>query len=39
MLFWGIGVIFDYLQAYSGGDKETMAEEEYEKLKRQQNKS
>ena len=37
MVFWGIGLLFEYLQAYSGGDKRTMAEEEYEKLKRKQN--
>lgn len=38
MIFWGMGVIFNYLDAYRG-DKETMAEKEYEKLKKQQDKS
>ena len=35
-LIWGIGVLLDYLHAYQGGDKKTLAEEEYEKLKRKQ---
>jgi len=38
MIFWGIGVFFDYLKAYSGGDKESLAEQEYEKLKKEKEK-
>jgi hypothetical protein len=32
MLGWGIGIAFQYFKAYNG-DKETLAEQEYEKLK------
>lgn len=32
-LFWGIGLAFQYFQAYQG-NKSDLAEEEYEKLKR-----
>lgn len=35
MIFWGLGVVFNYFDAYRG-DKETLAEKEYEKLKKQQ---
>jgi hypothetical protein len=38
MLAWGIGLVFNYLEAYTGGDKHSMAEDEYERLKRQQQK-
>lgn len=31
MLSWGIGLSFNYFSAYGGGDKESMAEEEYDK--------
>jgi 2TM domain len=34
MLGWGIGLVFNYAEAYRG-DKETMAEKEYEKLKKE----
>jgi hypothetical protein len=34
MLGWGIGLIFNYVKAYRADD-ETMAEKEYEKLKRE----
>lgn len=34
MLGWGIGLVFNYVEAYRG-DKETMAEKEYEKLKKE----
>jgi len=33
MLGWGIGIAFQYFNAYNG-DKRDLAEEEYEKLKR-----
>jgi hypothetical protein len=35
MLFWGVGIAMEYFKVYHG-DKQTMAEEEYEKLKRKQ---
>lgn len=35
MLGWGIGLAFQYFEAYRG-DKETIAEREYEKMKRNQ---
>lgn len=35
MLGWGIGVAFGYFDAFHG-DKNSMAEQEYEKLKREQ---
>jgi len=35
MLGWGIGLFFQYLNAY-GGDKKDLVEKEYEKLKNQQ---
>jgi hypothetical protein len=35
MVFWGIGLLFNYLEAYKQGDKQSMAEEEYEKLMRE----
>lgn len=34
MLGWGIGLVFNYAEAYRG-DKESMAEKEYEKLKKE----
>ena len=34
MLGWGIGLLFQYLNAY-GGDKKDLVEKEYEKLKNQ----
>jgi len=34
MLGWGIGLVLNYADAYRG-DKETMAEKEYEKLKKE----
>lgn len=33
MLFWGVGILLQYVKAYHG-DKSDMAEREYEKLKR-----
>jgi hypothetical protein len=36
MLGWGFGLAFQYFKAYHGG-KQTLAEEEYRKLKEQQN--
>ncbi len=33
MLGWGIGIAFNYFEAYHG-DKQTVAEKEYEKLMR-----
>ncbi len=35
MLGWGIGLAFQYVNAYQG-NKDDMVEEEYEKLKKQQ---
>ena len=35
MLGWGIGMGLQYFEAYNG-DRETIAEKEYEKLRRQQ---
>ena len=35
MIFWGLGLMFNYMDAYRG-DKESMAEKEYEKLKKQE---
>ena len=37
MLGWGIGLGLQYFEAYNG-DRETIAEKEYEKLRRQQEK-
>lgn len=34
MLGWGIGLAFQYFKAYNG-DKEDLAQQEYEKLKRE----
>jgi hypothetical protein len=34
MLGWGIGLAFQYFKAYNG-DKETLAQQEYEKLKKE----
>jgi hypothetical protein len=34
MMGWGIGLLFQYLNAY-GGDKKDLVEKEYEKLKNQ----
>ncbi len=36
MLGWGVGLGFQYFNAYNG-NKEDIAEQEYEKLKREQN--
>jgi hypothetical protein len=36
MLGWGIGIAFQFFDAY-GGSKQDLAEREYDKLKRQQN--
>jgi cbb3-type cytochrome oxidase subunit 3 len=33
---WGLVVVLNFFEAYRGGDKHSMAEEEYEKLKRKQ---
>lgn len=35
MLGWGMGLIFQYLDAY-GGSKKDLVEKEYDKLKKQQ---
>lgn len=35
MLGWGVGLVFQYLNAY-GGNSNDLAEKEYEKLKKQQ---
>ncbi len=35
MLGWGIGLAFQYFKAYNG-DKETLTEKEYKKLKNEQ---
>jgi hypothetical protein len=35
MLGWGIGLVFQYFKAYNG-DKETLTEKEYKKLKNEQ---
>jgi hypothetical protein len=35
MLGWGIGIAFQYFSAYNG-NKQDLAEEEYKKLKREQ---
>jgi hypothetical protein len=37
-IFWGIAILFQYVQAYSGGDKGSIAEDEYDKLKKKQDK-
>ena len=37
MLWWGIGLLFQYLSAYQGNNMFT-AEQEYERLKNQQHK-
>ena len=37
MLWWGVGLLFQYLSAYQGNNMFT-AEQEYERLKNQQNK-
>ncbi|MDB5221851.1 MAG: hypothetical protein JWN83_518 [Chitinophagaceae bacterium] len=34
MLGWGLGLVFQYFAAY-GGSKESLADKEYEKLKRE----
>ncbi len=34
MLGWGVGLFFQYMNAY-GGDRKDMVEKEYEKLKKQ----
>ena len=36
MLGWGLGIAFQYFDAYGTADKQTAVEQEYEKLKRQQ---
>jgi hypothetical protein len=33
-LIWGLFLVLNYFEAYTGGDKHSMAEEEYEKLKK-----
>jgi hypothetical protein len=35
LIFWGLGIVFNFLDAYFG-DKETMAESEYKKLKKRE---
>ena len=37
MLGWGLGIAFQYFDAYGHTDKGTAVQQEYEKLKRQQN--
>lgn len=37
MLGWGLALAFQYFEAYNG-DKETLAEKEYERLKQEQGK-
>ncbi len=34
MLGWGLGLVFQYFAAY-GGNKQTLADKEYEKLKKE----
>jgi len=36
MLGWGLGIAFQYFEAYGHTDKETAVQQEYEKLKKQQ---
>jgi len=36
MLGWGLGIAFQYFDAYGHTDKETSIQQEYEKLKKQQ---
>lgn len=38
MLGWGLGLVFQYFNAY-GADKETLADREFEKLKRDADKN
>ena len=36
MLGWGLGIAFQYFNAYGHTDRETATQQEYERLKRQQ---
>ena len=36
MLGWGVGIAFQYFDAYGSADRQSAVEQEYEKLKRQQ---
>jgi hypothetical protein len=36
MLGWGLGLAFNYFDAYGPADKQSAVEEEYERLKQQQ---
>ena len=36
MLGWGLGIAFQYFDAYGHTDRETATQQEYERLKRQQ---
>lgn len=36
MLFWGLGIAFQYFNAYGHTDRDTLIRQEYDKLKRQE---